>query len=257
MMNIENKIALITGASAGIGEACAYKFAEAGCRLILLARRFEKLEGVSRKIRNEYKVPVLVYECDITEFNEVQDILTKLPEEWQNIDILINNAGKARGMEKIQEGSIEDWNEMIDTNIKGLLYVSRIIIPKMVTNKSGHIINIGSIAALEPYPGGNVYCGTKAFVEMISKSMVIDLNGTGVRVTNINPGMVETEFSIVRFHGDEEKAENVYKGFKPLRGEDIADIALFAVTRPAHVCIQEILVTPTAQATTTLTAKKI
>ena len=256
-MNIENKIALITGASAGIGEACAYKFAEAGCRLILLARRFEKLEGVSRKIRNEYKVPVLVYECDITEFNEVQDILTKLPEEWQNIDILINNAGKARGMEKIQEGSIEDWNEMIDTNIKGLLYVSRIIIPKMVTNKSGHIINIGSIAALEPYPGGNVYCGTKAFVEMISKSMVIDLNGTGVRVTNINPGMVETEFSIVRFHGDEEKAENVYKGFKPLRGEDIADIALFAVTRPAHVCIQEILVTPTAQATTTLTAKKI
>ena len=256
-MNVEGKIALITGASAGIGEACAYKFAEAGCKLILLARRFEKLEEISKKIRNDYKIPVLVYECDVTDFNEVNTTLTKLPEEWQNIDILINNAGKARGMEKIYEGSVEDWNEMIDTNIKGLLYISRIIIPKMVANKNGHIINIGSIAGLEPYPNGNVYCGTKAFVEMISKSMVIDLNGTGVRVTNIDPGMVETEFSIVRFHGDEDKAENVYKGFAPLVGDDIADIALFAVTRPSHIAIQEILVTPTAQATTTLTAKKM
>lgn len=256
-MNIEGKIALITGASSGIGEACAYKFAEAGCKLILLARRFEKLEEISKKIRTNYKVPVLVYECDVTNFNEVQDTLTKLPAEWQNIDILINNAGKARGMEKIYEGSIEDWNEMIDTNIKGLLYISRLIIPRMVENKSGHIINIGSIAGLEPYPSGNVYCGTKAFVEMISKSMVIDLNGTGVRVTNIDPGMVETEFSIVRLHGDEQKAENVYKGFTPLTGSDIADIAVFVVTRPSHVAIQQILVTPTAQATTTITAKKM
>ncbi len=256
-MNVEGKIALITGASSGIGEACAYKFAEAGCKLILIARRFEKLEEISRKIRNEYKVPVLVYECDVTDFNKVKSTLTKLPEEWQNIDILINNAGKALGMEKFYNGSIEDWNEMIDTNIKGLLYISRQIIPSMVENKRGHIINIGSIAGLEAYPNGNVYCSTKAFVEMISKSMVIDLNGTGVRVTNIDPGMVETEFSVVRFHGDEDKAENVYQGFKPLQGCDIADIALFAVTRPAHVQIQQILVTPTAQATTTITAKNL
>jgi len=191
----------------------------------LIARRFEKLEEISRKIRNEYKVPVLVYECDVTDFNKVKSTLTKLPEEWQNIDILINNAGKALGMEKFYNGSIEDWNEMIDTNIKGLLYISRQIIPSMVENKRGHIINIGSIAGWKLSKWQRILLH-QAFVEMISKSMVIDLNGTGVRVTNIDPGMVETEFSVVRFHGDEDKAENVYQGFKPLQGCDIADIAL-------------------------------
>ncbi len=189
-------------------------------------------------------------------YDAVEQTINNLPEEWKNIDILINNAGLARGIEKIQDGVLDNWNEMIDTNIKGLLYVSRVVLPLMVKRNSGFVINIGSIAGHELYPGGNVYCGTKHAERAISKGMMIDLNGTNVRVCSIDPGMVETEFSIVRFRGDEERAANVYKGLKPLSGKDIADVALFVASRPAHVDIQSVVITPTCQASATVVDRK-
>jgi len=256
-MTMNNKIVLITGASAGIGKACAEVFAEAGAKLILIARRGEKLKDISENIFKNYGSEIYSIVCDIRNYEELKNYINTLPERWSNIDVLINNAGKARGLNKIQDGEPEDWNEMIDTNIKGLLYVSRLIIPKMVNQKNGHIINIGSIAGREVYPNGNVYCGTKAAVASISKGMAIDLNGTGIRVTNIEPGLVETEFSIVRFHGDEESAKKVYEGYTPLTGRDIAETALFAATRPKHVMIQDVLITPTDQATATIINKKL
>jgi NADP-dependent 3-hydroxy acid dehydrogenase YdfG len=256
-VKLKGKIALITGASAGIGAAIAYAFAEEGCNLVLFARRKAILDEVAADIRSKYNVLVYTYQSDVRNYNQSKEIIENLPEEVQNIDILVNNAGKALGLSKIQDGELSDWEEMIDTNIKGLLYISRLVLPKMVERHSGHVINIGSLAGHEVYPAGNVYCGTKSFVRAISKGMIIDLNGTGVRVTNIDPGLVETEFSIVRFHGDETRAENVYKGYEPLQGKDIADIALFAVTRPEHVMIQEIFVTPTAQANATIVNKNL
>jgi len=198
-----------------------------------------------------------ISECDITKYDEIEQFIHDLPENWSGIDVLINNAGKARGLSKIQDGDMEDWEEMIDTNIKGLLYVSKLILPKMVEQGFGHVINIGSIAGREVYPNGNVYCGTKAAVAAISKGMVIDLNGTGVRVSNIEPGLVETEFASVRFHGDEEKAKTVYQGYTPLTGRDIAEAVLFCTTRPQHVMIQDVLITPTDQATATIVNKKM
>ncbi len=254
-MKMNGKTVLITGASAGIGLACAEVFAGAGARIIISARRNEKLNEVATRLKSDYSAEVLAIPCDVRSYDEVEKAFGSLPAEWANIDVLINNAGLARGLEKIQEGVLQNWEEMIDTNVKGLLYVSRVVLPGMVSRGAGFVINIGSIAGHEVYPGGNVYCGTKHAERAISKAMSIDLNGTGVRVTSIDPGMVETEFALVRFHGDAEKAAGVYKGFDPLLGRDIAEIALFCATRPGHVDIQSVLVTPTAQATAMITHK--
>lgn len=255
-MSIEGKNVIITGASAGIGEACAKLFARNGANLILTARRINKLNELADSLRSAYNVKVHTIEMDVRNFDEVKKKFENLPAEFKTIDVLINNAGKALGVEKIQDGVLSNWEEMLDTNIKGLLYVSKIIIPMLIKQNHGHIINIGSIAGHEVYPGGNVYCASKFAVRAISKGMGIDLSGYNIKVTSIDPGMVETEFSLVRFAGDEEKAKNVYKGVDPLVGDDIADIALFAATRPEHVDLREIVVTPTAQSSTTIVHRK-
>jgi serine 3-dehydrogenase len=247
-MTVKNKTVLITGASAGIGEACAEVFAEAGARLILVARRAEKLDKMATDYKEKFETECHILPCDVRSFKDVSDSYNSMPDYWKEIDVLINNAGLARGLSKIQDGNIEDWDEMIDTNVKGLLYVSRVIMPTMIERHEGLIINIGSLAGREVYPNGNIYCSTKHAVKALSKAMIIDLNGTGVRVTNLDPGLVKTDFSYVRFRGDKQKAEAVYEGYEPLVGRDIAEVALFAATRPQHVVIQDILVTPTAQA---------
>jgi NADP-dependent 3-hydroxy acid dehydrogenase YdfG len=254
-MKLKDKIAFITGASSGIGMECATAFAEEGCNLILAARRKERVDALADKLRKEHNVKIHTMQLDVTHFQDVAPAVNSLPNDFKNIDILINNAGKALGTEKLQDGLWENWDEMIDTNIKGLLAVSRAILPLMVARKSGHIINIGSIAGHEVYVGGNVYCATKHAVKAISKGMMLDVNGTGVKVTSIDPGMVNTEFSLVRYKGDQSAADNVYKGMQPLIGRDIAEIALFAVTRPNHVDIQQIVVTPTCQASATLVSR--
>ena len=256
-MKLNGKIAFITGASAGIGKAIAETFAEAGANLILTARRVDKLKVLAEDLHSKYGTETNVLELDVRNFSKAEAAFNSLRSSWENIDILVNNAGKAKGLSKIQDGNLAHWEEMIDNNIKGLLYISRLILPGMVKRASGHVINIGSIAGLEVYPSGNVYCGSKFAVHAISKGMVIDLNGTGVKVTNIAPGLVETEFAEVRFDGDKAKGATVYQGYKPLEAQDIADIALFAVTRKKHVQIQDILVTPLDQATTTLINKKL
>lgn len=247
-MKLMNKNVLVTGASAGIGEAIAKAFAAEGANLILFARRSDKLMNLATNLKEEYGAKVYIAKCDVRHYNEVENAINAIPAEFANIDILVNNAGLARGLGKIQDADLNDWEEMLDTNVKGLLYITRIIAPKMVERGQGHIINIGSIAGWEIYTGGVVYCGSKHAVRAISKGMAIDLNGTGVKVTEIDPGMVETEFSVVRFHGDQNKADTVYNGLQPLVGEDIADMAVFAATRKSHVMIQTIVVTPLAQA---------
>lgn len=242
------KIALITGATSGIGKASAIKFAENGFNIIITGRRKEKLLDLKKKILSLYNVQVNILNFDIRNPEEVNSAIDSLSNEWKNIDILLNNAGLAVGTSPIQEGIIDDWERMVDTNIKGLLYISRKISPLMISRKSGHIINIASIAGKEVYPGGNVYCATKHAVDALSKAMRIDMVKHNIKVTNIAPGMVETEFSIVRFKGDKNSADNVYEGFKPLSGKDIANIAIFAATCPEHVCLNDIVVMPTAQA---------
>ncbi len=256
-MKLEGKITLITGASSGIGMSCAKYFAAEGSNLILLARRSDRIKELAAELARQHGIKILPLACDVRDNDEVEKALRGLPGEWKNIDILINNAGLASGVEKIQDGVLSNWDQMIDTNIKGLLYVSRVVLPGMVERQSGMVINIGSIAGHEVYVGGNVYCGTKHAVKAISKGMLLDLNGSGIRVTSIDPGAVETEFSLVRFHGDKQSADNVYKGFKPLGPDDIADIALFAATRPPHVDIHDVIVAPTAQASTSVFAKKL
>jgi 3-hydroxy acid dehydrogenase / malonic semialdehyde reductase len=246
------KTVLITGASAGIGEACAHLFAKENYRIIITARRKEKLENVRNALISEYNAEVLCLYFDVQNKAEVEQTLSTLPTEWNTIDVLINNAGLSLGLEPFFEGNTNDWETMIDTNVKGLLYVSRIIATKMVMQKHGHIINVGSIAGKESYPNGNVYCATKAAVDSLTKSMRMDLVHHGIKVTAIHPGAVETEFSIVRFKGDEQRAKSVYNGFEPLHPEDIADVIHFAVTRPAHVNINDLLVMPTAQASATI-----
>lgn len=254
-MNSKGKISFITGASSGIGRACAETFAQAGSDLILAARRISKLEELSKSLIEKYNVRILNIELDVRDRKAVALAVENIPAEFKNIDILINNAGLARGLNKFHEADINDWEEMIDTNVKGLLYVSRAVLPGMVERGSGDVINIGSLAGHEVYPAGHVYCGTKHAVKAISKGMTIDLNGTGVRVCSLDPGLVETDFSNVRFHGDTGRAEKVYQGYKPLEGKDIAGIALFCVSLPHHVNIQDILVTPTAQATSGIVDK--
>lgn len=245
------KTILITGASSGIGEACAHVFAKNNCRVILTARREDKLNAVKQTLETEYKAEVLNLVFNVRNRTEVENVLNALPEEWKNIDVLVNNAGLSLGLDPLQNGNVDDWETMIDTNVKGLLYVSKVVSNMMINNGYGHIINIGSIAGKESYLNGNVYCSTKAAVDSLTKSMRIDLLPHGIKVTGIHPGAVETEFSIVRFKGDVERANNVYKGFEPLHPEDIADVIYFSATRPAHVNINDMLVMPTAQANAT------
>jgi 3-hydroxy acid dehydrogenase/malonic semialdehyde reductase len=247
-MQLKNKIVFITGASSGIGRSCAFAFAEQGAKLLLCARRSDRLE----KVRNdlEAKFPGIVihtFELDVRDREAVDEMLSSLPEEWKQIDILVNNAGLSRGLDKLQDGSIDDWEEMLDTNVKGLLYVTRTVVPWMLTRGKGHIINIGSIAGHEVYPRGNVYCASKFAVDALTKGLRLDLVDTPLRVSTVDPGLVETEFSMVRFHGDEERAKTVYKGFTPLSPDDVAESVLWIASRPAHVQIAEIVIFPTAQ----------
>lgn len=246
------KTALITGATSGIGRATAIAFAQNGIRLILCGRREERLNSLKKEIENQ--VPIHTLAFDVRNREDVFKAIESLPKAFNEIDILINNAGNAHGLDTIQEGSLDDWDAMMDSNVKGLLYVSKAIIPQMVERESGHIINIGSSAGKEVYPKGNVYCGSKHAVLAITEGMRIDLNPYGIKVGAVNPGMVETEFSKVRFKGDR-IADSVYKGFKALQPEDIANIIYFMVSRPAHVNIADLLVFPTAQANS-ITVKK-
>ncbi len=256
MNKLENKTVLITGASAGIGKACAEAFADANANLLLAARRVERLNEFAEELVSKHGIKVKTIKLDVRNRDEVINTLSSLDDEWKNIDVLINNAGLARGFSKIYEGKIDDWEEMIDTNIKGLLYVTRQVLPKMVEQQSGHIINIGSVAGHETYPLGNVYAATKFAVNALTKSIRMDVLDKNIKVSTVDPGLVETEFSVVRFSGDEEKASNVYKGIIPLTAEDIADAVLFCATRAEHVNINEIILTPLAQASPTMVHRK-
>lgn len=251
------KIALITGATSGIGHETSKILAENGFDLIITGRRKDLLIKVKNEIESSFKNKILALHFDVSDQKQVKDAIAGLPEAWQAIDILVNNAGLASGLENIDKGDVEDWEKMIDTNIKGLLYMTREVSPLMVTRKKGHIVNISSIAGREVYENGNVYCATKHAVEALSKGMRLDLLKHNIKVTAIAPGMVETEFSIVRFHGDTAKAKNVYTGFEPLTARDIAETILFVVTRPAHVCINDLLIMPTAQANATNVKKDL
>lgn len=245
--------AFITGATSGIGKATAEIFAKNNIRLILCGRRAERLQELQQKLSKLTEVTTLQF--DVSKRNEVEKTIKSLPKEFQQIDVLINNAGNAHGLSSIQNGNLDDWDAMININVKGLLYVSKAIIPQMTERNNGFIVNIGSIAAKEVYPNGNVYCASKHAVDALNKGMRIDLNKHNIRVSAIHPGAVETEFSEVRFKGDTEKAKQVYTGYKALQAEDIADIIYFVVTRPYHVNIEDLVVYPTAQASTTITNK--
>jgi NADP-dependent 3-hydroxy acid dehydrogenase YdfG len=243
-------IALITGATAGIGKSTAYKLAENNYNLILTGRRKDRLDNIKNEIEKKYGVKVLTLCFDIRNKIECQNALNGLPDEWKQIDVLINNAGLAQGLATIPNGLEEDWDTMIDTNIKGLLYVTKIVSNWMINRKQGHIINVGSIAGKEVYPNGNVYCATKHAVDALSKAMRMELLPYNIRVSAIHPGMVETEFSLVRFKGNAERAKQTYQGLKPLTADDIADAIWWMINRPAHVNINEMIITPTAQANT-------
>ena len=248
-----NKTAFITGATSGIGKATAELFAKNNIRLILCGRRTKRLENLQKELGKLTEVITLQF--DVSKREEVAVAINSLPDNFSNIDILVNNAGNAHGLSTIQDGDIDDWDTMIDINVKGLLYVSKAIIPKMIEKNSGFIVNIGSIAGKEVYPNGNVYCASKHAVNALNKSMRIDLNKYNIRVSAVHPGAVETEFSDVRFKGDSEKAKTVYQGYKALQAEDIADIIHFVVTRPYHVNIEDLVVYPTAQASATILNK--
>ncbi|MDQ7799204.1 MAG: SDR family oxidoreductase [Candidatus Edwardsbacteria bacterium] len=256
MQDLKNKIVLITGASSGIGQASAVELAKHGAKLILAARRKERLEELKFQLEKEYQVKVYLIILDVRNQKDVQKAVDGLPAEWANIDILLNNAGLSRGLEKIQEGVIQNWEEMIDTNIKGLLYVTRAVMPGMVKRNSGHIVNIGSIAGHEVYPGGNVYNATKFAVKALNKAMRLDVFGTNIRVTSIDPGMAETEFSLVRFHGDSERAAKVYQGVRPLTARDIAQAVVWSCSRPPHVNIEQMIITATDQAAAAMVNRK-
>jgi serine 3-dehydrogenase len=256
MLSLTDNLVFITGASSGIGHSCAHAFARAGARILICARRTERLHDLADDLRKDHGADVHVFTLDVRDRSAVEETLAALPEAWRAIDILVNNAGLSRGLDPIQEGSIQDWEEMIDTNIKGLLYVSRAILPGMIERGSGHVVNIGSIAGHEVYPKGNVYCATKHAVGAITRGMQIDLLGTGVRVTTVDPGLVETEFSVVRFRGDDERAANVYRTTTPLTPDDVADAVLYCATRPPHVNVHEMILMPTAQATATMVHRR-
>lgn len=248
-VSLKNQLVFITGASSGIGRASALAFASEGARLLLCARRMERLHELEKNIKKSNPSAKLhSVQLDVRIHTEVEKTLEALPEEWKAIDILLNNAGLSRGLDPLQEGSTDDWDEMIDTNVKGLLYVTRAVVPGMIARGRGHVINIGSIAGHEVYPKGNVYCASKFAVDAITKGLRLDLVDTPLRVTAIDPGLVETEFSEVRFHGDKARAKSVYNGMEPLHPEDIAETVVWCASRPAHVQIADIVIFPTNQA---------
>ena len=256
MEDLKGKIVCVTGASSGIGLATARAFAVLGSDLLLMARRRERVVGLADKLSQEFHVRTLALELDVRDNAAVDKLFSSLPSSWKAIDILVNNAGLSRGLDKLQNGKIQDWDEMIDTNVKGLLYVTRAVLPGMVGRNAGHVINIGSIAGHQTYPMGNVYCASKFAVTGLSRGLKMDLLGTAVRVTSVDPGLVETEFSRVRFRGDTERAAKAYAGMTPLTPEDIAEIVVFCATRPAHVNIGELLVTPTDQASVSMVHRR-
>lgn len=251
-----NPIALITGASAGIGAACARLFARAGYDLILTARRRERLQELAAELSGAFSVRVLPLVLDLRDRKAVEEVLGRLPKDFAEVEVLVNNAGLGRGLDKVHEGNPEEWDEMVDTNLKGLLYVTRAVLPGMVARGKGHLIQIGSVAGRETYPGGNVYCATKFAVKALSRALKMDLLGTAVRVSTVDPGMVETEFSTVRFRGDRERAAKVYAGMNPLRPEDVAEIVLWVAQRPPHVDVTEVVVMPTDQSSAMLVHRR-
>lgn len=257
MLSMKDRIVFVTGASSGIGQATAQAFAALGSRILMCARRGERLEKLAETLEYERKVPVHYFRLDVRSQADVDKAVAGLPEEWRAIEVLVNNAGLSRGLDKLPQGLVDDWEEMIDTNVKGLLFVSRAVIPGMIERGRGHVINIGSIAGREVYPGGAVYCASKFAVRALSKGLRLDLNGTPVRVSEIAPGMVETEFSLVRFHGDAERAAKVYQGLTPLGPDDIADAAVWCATRPPHVNVSDVVIWPTAQASATVVQRSI
>ena len=250
-----NKVVMITGATSGIGMACAHKFAENGDRLILTGRNEDRLADIKKELVAQ-GADVLTLVFDVRDREKASQAVKTLPAEWQEIDVLVNNAGLALGLEPEYEGNLDEWETMIDTNIKGLLTMTRLVVPGMVQRNSGHIINVGSVAGDAAYAGGNVYCATKAAVKALSDGLRIDVANTSIRVTNLKPGLVETNFSNIRFHGDSERAANVYKGVKPLTGDDIADVAVYASNAPAHVQIAEVLILATHQASGSVIVRK-
>jgi serine 3-dehydrogenase len=247
-VDLTGRTVLVTGASSGIGAACAEAFAGAGCRLLLAARRLDRLDALAARLRDKLGVEVATARLDVRDRLEVDAFVDGLEPSWAMVDILVNNAGLARGLAPLHAGDVADWEEMIDTNLKGLLWVTRTVLRGMVERGSGHIVNIGSIAGHETYPAGNVYCASKHAVTALGRALNIDLLGTGVRVSSVDPGMVETEFSLVRFHGDGERAAAVYDGIEPLTGRDVAEAVLFCATRPPHANIRELILMPSAQA---------
>ena len=254
---MENKkIVFISGASGGIGESTARAFAKKGCTLLLCARNIEKLSNLKEELEKEYNIEVYVYKLDVTDKNAVNEVFDSIPKQLQQIDILVNNAGLAKGLDKFQDSKVEDFEIMLDTNIRGMLYLTRKIVPNMIDAQKGHIINMGSLAGVHAYMGGTVYCATKAAVKFISDGLRMDISHTPIRVTNIQPGMVETNFSLTRFAGDDEKAAKVYEGIKPMSPDDIADIIVYTAYVPDHVQICEVTVTATHQATGGVVYKK-
>jgi len=254
-MSDNKAFVLITGASSGIGEACAYALASENRNLLLVARRIDKLEKIKSELEIKYKVTVMLFRTDLANLADIESLFNKIRD--LKIDVLINNAGLAAGLSHIDDGDTDDWDRMIDTNVKGLLYVTRAVSPFMVARKTGHIINISSIAGKEVYENGNVYCASKHAVDALSRSMRIDLLKHNIKVTNIAPGMAETEFSLVRFHGDEERANAIYKGIDALKSEDVAEVTYYCTTLPEHVCINDLVITPTAQANVMNSVRKM
>ncbi len=252
MQSLKNKIVFITGATSGIGKSCAYAFAKEGANIIINARRMNLLNDIADDIRKKFNVKVFAFQLDVRDRKAVIDSVNNLPEEWKNIDILINNAGLAKGLNKFYDDDPDGWDEMIDTNVKGLLYVAHAILPGMIERKSGHIINMGSIAGHDAYPKGAVYCATKHAVDAITRSLRMDIIDKNILVSTIDPGLVETNFSNIRFYGDKEKAKNVYKGLTPLTGDDVADAVIYCATRPPHVNIAEITLLASRQASATV-----
>ncbi|NWF99449.1 MAG: SDR family NAD(P)-dependent oxidoreductase [Thermoanaerobaculaceae bacterium] len=248
MSVLTGKHVLVTGASSGIGAACAEAFAREGAHVVMAARRRDRLDTLAARLEQEYGVTVTAHTLDVRDREAVAALAEVVTERWGALDVLVNNAGLARGVAPLQEGRLEDWEEMIDANLKGLLYVTRAFLPPMVAARRGHVINIGSIAGHETYPGGNVYCATKHGVAALTRGLAMDLLGTGVRVSSVDPGLVETEFSRVRYRGDEERARAVYRGLEPLTAADVAEAVLFCATRPPHANVRELILVPTAQA---------
>lgn len=247
---------MVTGATAGFGKAIAKKFAAVGYNIIITGRRKERLDELEKELNHGGKTNILTLNFDVRNLDAVKSAIESLPEDWKKIDVLVNNAGLAAGLNHIDEGDVNDWEQMIDTNLKGLLYVTRFVAPLMIANEKGHIFNMGSIAGMDAYENGNVYCATKAAVAQLSRTMRVDLLKHNIKVTNIAPGMAETEFSLVRFRGDKEKADAVYKGISPLTGDDIADVVYYCATLPEHVCINELVITPTQQASAFYNVRK-